>query len=624
MNPHDDFSSLFEFLPIGAYRSSPEGRQLRANPALVRLNGFASEAEQVAAVQGIAGEWYVDPNRRAAFLALLERDGRVVGFESEVYRRKTRERIWINETAHAVRNAAERLLYIEGTVEEITERVRQREATRHGEARLRQILDLVPGMVYRAEIQPDLTLRLTFASSGTREVFGVGPEEAMRDVAALDRMRHPDDAARLGQVLREAARERKPVRTVYRAITADGTLKWLQVQSEPAPPEEGREVRVGLVMDVSAQIRHEEALRENSELWRRALESTGDGMWDWSAEGRVHFSPTCLALYGFVSGELEDRPDAMDERVHPDDLPAMQAARQAHMAGDAPAYVNEHRMRCKDGRWKWVLSRGVVISRAADGSPLRMIGTHTDITSRKLAEELKLERDSAAAADRAKSRFLSRVSHELRTPLNAILGFSQLLEMESSLDERQRGWVKQVLTSGRHLLGLMDDILDLSSAQTGQLPVYTEAVRLRPVLDEVWAMLAAAAAAAGVTFVEATQPDEPLAVRADRKRLKQVLANVIGNAIKYNRRGGHVRLATECVGDTVRVHVADDGPGFDDEQRERLFQPFERLGAQHGDVPGTGLGLALCRQLMEAMGGSIRAESTPGQGATFTIELPGG
>jgi PAS domain S-box-containing protein len=385
------------------------------------------------------------------------------------------------------------------------------------------------------------------------------------------------------------------------------------------------QVRVGVMLDVSERKRAELALLHNSELWKLALECTGDGVWDWYVqEGREVLSPQCKALYGFAPDELPDTPEGLDSRTHPDDLPAMRAARDAHFAGRTPTYTNEHRVQCKDGRWKWILSRGMVLERDSLGHPLRMIGTHTDITGRKQADALRIERDLAAAADRAKSAFLSRVSHELRTPLNAVLGFSQLLELEPGDGERQRRWVAQVLSSGRHLLALLDDVLDISSAQTGQLPMTVETLPLQPLAAEVVAMLSGAAKAAGVHLHDDTGHLPGLTVRADRKRLLQVLSNLLSNAIKYNRPGGWVRLKAEA-GDGdggVVLSVADSGPGLDAAQRARLFQPFERVGAQHGAVPGTGLGLALSRQLVEAMGGRVTVDSAPGRGSTFRVHLP--
>jgi signal transduction histidine kinase len=269
-----------------------------------------------------------------------------------------------------------------------------------------------------------------------------------------------------------------------------------------------------------------------------------------------------------------------------------------------------------------VLSRGIVISRDSQGKPLRMIGTHTDITPVKQAEALRLERDRAAAADLAKSQFLSRVSHELRTPLNAILGFAQLLDLEPGGGERQRDWNQHVLSSGRHLLALMDDILDLSSVQTGKLPMQAEPVSLRAVVKEAWTMLAATAAERQVTMIDDMPPSSDDQVRADRRRLKQIVTNLLSNAIKYNRAGGWVRLTAQREESLWSLHVADSGPGLDAQQQSRLFVPFERAGAERGPVAGTGLGLALARQMAEAMGGSVTVHSQPGAGATFTLRLP--
>jgi signal transduction histidine kinase len=260
-----------------------------------------------------------------------------------------------------------------------------------------------------------------------------------------------------------------------------------------------------------------------------------------------------------------------------------------------------------------------------------MIGTHTDVTARRQTEDLRIARDRAEAADLAKSQFLSRVSHELRTPLNAIMGFSQLLELETSLPPRQRGWVQQVLGAGHHLLGLMDDILDLSSAQTGELRVVLQAVELAPLLAEVGDLLGTSADAAGLALrpqpLAAATP-AGLRLNVDRKRLKQVLVNLLANAIKYHHRagqpaqGGWVRLRVATEGSDCLLHVVDNGPGLTESQCARLFRPFERLGAQGGPVPGSGLGLALSRQLTEAMGGQIGVSSRLGEGSTFTVRLP--
>jgi PAS domain S-box-containing protein len=618
-----DFSSLFEFLPIGAYRKRADGVLLRSNPALVRLNGLASEAEHLAIVNGTLQSWYVQPQRYEEFIGTLERDGRVVGFEAEVRSRGDGRHLWVRENAHVVRGADGQVAFYEGTVEEITDRVQARAALERSERELREVTGQVPGVVYRVVLEADGTRRIDFLSDGVRTLFGIGPEEAVQNNRLLAQFRHPEDRLRVDAAITASAARHAPLTIEYRVLLADGTEKWVQQTSVAAGGAGGAQVRIGVMIDVSERKRAELALLANSELWKRALEGTGDGVWDWHVqEGREQLSPACEALYGFAPGELPDTPDALDARTHPDDLPGMRQAREEHFAGRAPTYINEHRVQCKDGGWKWILSRGMVLARDEAGRPLRMVGTHTDITGRKQAEALRSERDHAAAADLAKSQFLSRVSHELRTPLNAVLGFSQLLELEPGDGERQRNWNGQVLAAGRHLLALMDDVLDISSAQTGQLAMATEALPLRALLDEVLAMLSGAASAAGVTVHDEAGTLAALAVQADRRRLLQVLSNLLSNAIKYNRPQGWVRLRVNTHQGRVEISVADSGPGLDALQQARLFQPFERLGAQRGSVAGTGLGLALSRELAEAMGGHIEVESVPGEGSTFTVSLP--
>jgi PAS domain S-box-containing protein len=626
--PHsgDDFSSLFEFLPIGAYRSSPDGRQLRANPALARLNGFADEAEQLAVVRDIAREWYVDPGRRAVFRQALDNEGQVIGFESEVCRYKTRERIWVSENAHAVRDAAGQVQYYEGTVEEITERVLARQALARSEDNLRQVAAHVPGALYRLLMHPDGRRQIDYISEGVRTLLGLDPEAVMRELGAIRRLRHPDDVERVAAELDRANTASAPLLTEYRVRLADGSEKWVQQSSSPvAVRADGTEVRIGVLLDISERKRAEALLSASEARWKLALDSAGDGVWDWNiATGVETLSRRCLEMYGYADGELDPSFQALDERTHPDDVEAMHGAREDHFAGRSASYVNEHRIRCKDGSWKWVLARGMIIERDDQGRPLRMIGTHTDLTARKQADALRHERDRAAAADLAKSQFLSRVSHELRTPLNAILGFAQLLELDpgAGAQERQRGWVAQVLSSGRHLLALMDDILELSSAQTGQLPVRAEAVLLRPVVEESLAMLAGSAGEAGVAVLLDLPEAGALSVQGDRKRIKQIVSNLLSNAIKYNRRGGWVRVAAKASAESIALSIADSGPGLNAAQQARLFQPFERLGAQRGPVAGSGLGLALSRQLAEAMGGAIDVQSQPGLGSTFCLRLP--
>jgi signal transduction histidine kinase/DNA-binding response OmpR family regulator len=237
------------------------------------------------------------------------------------------------------------------------------------------------------------------------------------------------------------------------------------------------------------------------------------------------------------------------------------------------------------------------------------------------AADLVVARDEAQAASHAKTRFLSRTSHELRTPLNAVLGFAQLLEF-SPLADDDRDSVAHILTAGRHLVGLINDVLDISRIESGEMTLSLEPVPVPTATTEVTDLMRPLAAQRSITIHQACQ-EAGLAAHADRQRLNQILLNLVSNAVKYNRDGGNVTISCASTeADRVDIRVTDTGPGFTAAQLERLFTPFERLGAEQTSIEGSGIGLALTKALTEAMGGTLEVTSLPGHGSTFTVQLP--
>jgi len=382
-------STLFDFLPIGAYRSTESGRMLHANAALVRLNGYEREEDLLSGVNDIGQEWYVDPQRRSQFQALLERDGQVVDFVSEVYWHQTRVRGWIRENAHVVRDSGGKVQFYEGTIEDITAAYLAHEALKASQSLLREMAAEVPGMLYRIHFPAGKRGQFLFVSAGVRELFGLTPEEVMADSAMIRDRRHPLDYERVNQTVMHAIDNRSPVDIEYRILLSDGTVKWVHLASSFVSEDAQGQIRNGVLLDITARKLAEAQLMESEARWKLALESTGDGVWDWYIQtGDEFFSRRCKEIYGFAEDEIPDRSEALDGRTHPDDLPQMLRDRDAHFSGETPSYTNEHRILCKDGSWKWVLTRGMVISRDANGKPLRMIGTHTDISDRKEAEAM--------------------------------------------------------------------------------------------------------------------------------------------------------------------------------------------------------------------------------------------
>jgi signal transduction histidine kinase/CheY-like chemotaxis protein len=235
--------------------------------------------------------------------------------------------------------------------------------------------------------------------------------------------------------------------------------------------------------------------------------------------------------------------------------------------------------------------------------------------------ELITARDDAVMATQAKNAFLSSTSHELRTPLNSVLGFAQLLQM-SDLSQEDQEAVERILAAGRHLLTLINELIDIARIESGEFSLSVEPVNVRPVVQETCQLMAPLAADRSIAISQ-TRPPPGLAVQADRQRLRQILLNLLSNAIKYNRVGGTVIITCQAASpEQVSLTVADTGPGISAANIERVFNPFERLGAERTAVEGTGIGLPLARAFAEAMRGHLTAVSTPGEGTTLTITLP--
>jgi signal transduction histidine kinase/CheY-like chemotaxis protein len=238
------------------------------------------------------------------------------------------------------------------------------------------------------------------------------------------------------------------------------------------------------------------------------------------------------------------------------------------------------------------------------------------------SRELQEANRQLRAANAAKSEFLSRMSHELRTPLNAILGFAQVLE-QSAQDEDQVQSVQQVLKGGRHLLSLIDEVLDISRIDSGNLGISMEAVRVGDVVRETIDLIRPLAERRGITIEDRVEAADGAHVRADRQRLTQVFLNLASNAVKYNRNGGNVTFSSaRTEGGKLEVQVVDTGPGIAPEHLDRVFTPFDRLGAEQMEVEGTGIGLTLSKSLVELMGGEIDVHTKLGEGTVFSVTLP--
>jgi PAS domain S-box-containing protein len=371
----------------------------------------------------------------------------------------------------------------------------------------------------------------------------------------------------------------------------------------------------------------EEALRASEERLQATFELAAVGICHTAPDGRfLRVNRQLCDILGYGREALLGM--TFHDVTLPEDLPADIAKLQQLVDGQVARYHTEKRYRHANGH---VVRAQLNVAAVRDGArgPVRyFIAVVEDITSRREAENALLAAQTAERANAAKTQFLSRMSHELRTPLNAVLGFAQLLQMnaDSPLSPSQQQQVRHIWNAGSHLLEMINDVLDVSRVEGGHLPVSEETIALPEVVDEAVALVHKRADDAGIRLQLQAATAQPQAneVIGDRLRLRQVLVNLLSNAVKYNRPGGQVRVAWAPTADGrhLAVVVEDDGLGMTPAQMTHLFEPFNRLGAERSTVEGTGLGLVLCKGLVQLMGGTLSVQSAPGEGSRFTIELP--
>jgi PAS domain S-box-containing protein len=540
----------------------------------------------------------------------------------------------VHEQGKVYRDEAGRPVRMIGTVQDITECLVT-------QARYQSVVAALAEGV----IVVDGTGRISECNAAAEQILGLTADQ-MRGRTCMD----PD-----WQAIREdgrpfpvgehpisvALRTGHPAQDVVMGVTHPRLgLRWISINARPIHGLGDDRITgaVASFQDITERKRVEAELqRHRADLEKRVIERTAAlvesenrlqqaqamahlGHWSVNLQsGELVWSDEIFRIFGHAPQSFLPTEAAFFAAVHPDDREKVSAAVQAAFANDT-VYQIDHRIVRPDGSMRWVHEEAMT-EKDAEGRPLRLIGTVQDITERKLAEEaLRQAKEEAERASRAKSEFLSRMSHELRTPMNAILGFAQVLQMQP-LAQAEQDFVREIRQAGEHLLELIDELLDLSRIEAGRLAVAIETVDLNRVLDQALQLVQPLIQERGLSLACTSPPG--LWLLADATRLRQVLVNLLSNAAKYNRAGGRIAVDCEVMGaERLRLRIRDTGPGIPPHRLSRLFEPFERLGAETSEVPGTGIGLALSRQLMQLMGGTLGVESELGRGSTFWLELP--
>jgi signal transduction histidine kinase len=408
----------------------------------------------------------------------------------------------------------------------------------------------------------------------------------------------------------------------------DACQQLLRVRAVGHPEiEEGRCVRVsGVFQDITAQHHAQQEIGQLTARLGMANEAGGIGIWDWDLQAeRVYFDSRMRGLLGQPGAIGTHLREAISRVADGESLARFDAALQGALEGSGHLTVE---LRIDGGDVQPAATERHIhltgrLERDTRSQPLRLIGCAWDCTSEKLAERLRVAKESAEFASQAKSAFLSRMSHELRTPLNAIMGFSQLmrLEVESGDLIIKPHRIAYIETASKHLLDLINEVLDVTRVESGQVHIEMIDLGLRDLLAECLPLVQRRADEAEVALLDATGGHADVLVRADRLRLKEVLINLLSNAVKYNRPGGSVSVSIVAADSHVSLSVHDTGIGMTDAQIAGLFQPFSRVGAEATAVEGSGMGLFVSKRFVELMGGDIHVLSQPRRGSTFTVTL---
>jgi PAS domain S-box-containing protein len=494
-------------------------------------------------------------------------------------------------------------------------------ALRESEALLKNLAETIPGMVFQLEIEPGGKPRFRYVSDQIREVFGVAPADVLKHGDLLRHMTVEENGiARLTYCFAQSARTMSRFHIVLRYRVPTGEVRWIETFAQPQKFEDGVVRWSGVSLNVTEQRQTEKQLDEAQDRLAAILSSMEDVVFSLTPDAckTTFVSDACTHLLGYRPEQFIEDPDLFEKGVDDEDRLALADAFKAVASGRA--LDQEVRYFTRDGRMSWLRVRAHLV-RDQHGTPIRIDGITTDVTPKKSSEvAFYSAKAEAEKANAAKSEFLSRMSHELRTPLNAILGFAQLLEIDK-LTTNQRDSIEHILKAGRHLLELVNEVLDISRIEAGTLTMSLEPVELSRSLREAIALVRPMATARKIMLLFEPTLSPELHVSADRQRLRQVFLNLLSNAIKYSPIAGTVLVRATVAKNRAVVDIVDSGAGLSSSQIARLFTPFDRLGAEGSGVEGTGLGLPLAKRLLEGMGARLEVRSAPQDGSTFSAVM---
>ena len=514
---------------------------------------------------------------------------------------------------------------------DITERREAEFALLESQSQLQRIADHLPGMVFRCYLDSDGFIGWKYISSQSRKLFGIESSDLMTDKELLGQLMEPTDQARITERIHESAKELSLFVEEFRTQAPDQSTRWFQVNSQPQKAENGDVVWDGVILEITDQKNAELELQEAKEQLECITENVPGTIFRWLTPKSGSTIPTfvssrSLEMFGVEPADAIADPSKIWNWIHPDDVEMLRGVLGSYSQKLEPI-VTEYRVMPPNEDMRWY--HGFGHPKKQENGDVTLDGVVLDVTDRKQAE---LANDVLAKATKTKDEFLANMSHELRTPLTSIMAMIDGLQqgMFGDATPQQLECFKIVEQSSEHLLDLINEVLDLAKIESGQSELDLTAIQISKLCESCLNLVAPHAKQKQIELSMETSLDLPELI-ADEKRIRQVLINLLGNAVKFTPEGGKVKLKVEDVPigtsdaamEALRFSVLDTGIGINSDQLEAMFDPFVQVDSsltrQH---EGTGLGLSLVKKLTELHGGKVGVTSEPNRGSCFTVDLP--
>ena len=602
---------------LGSWEWDVQAHKLSWSEELYRIFGLQPQEFDVTYEAFLA---CVHPDDRELMQSAGEQALHDKGFPNSEYRivRPDRTVRVLQSKARVTEDKTGRTIKVVGTALDITERKRADEKLRESEEKYRSLLENSPDVTWTTDEKGNTV----FISANVESVYGFTSEELLGDdkQSWIERV-HPDDLAQVFEGYHSLFAERKPYDVEFRIQRKDGVWIWLHDRARMPYEKGGLLYADGVFSDITERKRKDEELKTNEMRMSEAQQIAHLGSWEFDVvTGEAKWSDEQWRIFGLDQREFGLSFDEYLAMVHPDDHALVKSIYEESQKSKKD-FSYDYRITQPDGSVRVLRANGRVIC-DAHGQMVKINGTDQDITEqRRIEDDLEHARDAALESTRLKSEFLANMSHEIRTPMNGVIGMTDLL-LDTSLTAEQRDFTQTIGASADSLMTVINDILDFSKIEAGKLRFEKLDFDLLPAVEGPVDLLAERAQAKGIEIASSIDSDVPLVLRGDAGRLRQVITNLLGNAVKFTEAGEVVLSVTKeyetFTHATVRFAISDTGIGISQEAQRKLFQAFVQAdGSTTRKYGGTGLGLAISKQLVELMGGEMGVESTPGVGSTF-------